>query len=1600
MMDINLSRSSRRALGLTVAAICLALLGATPASAETFKVSTAKQLEEDVAKANANGVANTIELAAGTYQPAKTLILTNTGGTQTIAGPVGSIGVNTPGAKISGSNVVPVEGVSEHELFMVREKVSLAVKHVVVTSGGGEGNSGIEDFGSLNVENSTISGNVGTQINVHGGATASLTNSTLSDGSELGMADEGTASFLNVTVVHNASGGIGSSGGGTLNLTNTIVALNGSPQCSGTFVSLTNDHSLASDASCGGEAQFQNKTPLLQSSLLNDGGSTTLYSEKAGSPTLDAGDMAKCPATDQRGYPRPDDASTACDIGADEYSPTPPSITVPEEIVTPATSSSGAEVMYSVEATDPDALVKSLKCLPESGSTFPVGTTKVECTATDGHENKATASFNVTVTNTAACAANPTVETQPSNQTVTEPAGASFNVKEGTIPPNCSAATIQWEVSTNGGTSWTPVSGANFSGATSATLKDNPTATSESGHEFRAVLTNAHSKTNSTAATLTVNPPGCAANPTVETQPSNQTVTEPAGASFNVKEGTIPPNCSAATIQWEVSTNGGTSWTPVSGANFSGATSATLKDNPTATSESGHEFRAVLTNAHSKTNSTAATLTVNPPGCAANPTVETQPSNQTVTEPAGASFNVKEGTIPPNCSAATIQWEVSTNGGTSWTPVSGANFSGATSATLKDNPTATSESGHEFRAVLTNAHSKTNSTAATLTVNPPGCAANPTVETQPSNQTVTEPAGASFNVKEGTIPPNCSAATIQWEVSTNGGTSWTPVSGANFSGATSATLKDNPTATSESGHEFRAVLTNAHSKTNSTAATLTVNPPGCAANPTVETQPSNQTVTEPAGASFNVKEGTIPPNCSAATIQWEVSTNGGTSWTPVSGANFSGATSATLKDNPTATSESGHEFRAVLTNAHSKTNSTAATLTVNPPGCAANPTVETQPSNQTVTEPAGASFNVKEGTIPPNCSAATIQWEVSTNGGTSWTPVSGANFSGATSATLKDNPTATSESGHEFRAVLTNAHSKTNSTAATLTVNPPGCAANPTVETQPSNQTVTEPAGASFNVKEGTIPPNCSAATIQWEVSTNGGTSWTPVSGANFSGATSATLKDNPTATSESGHEFRAVLTNAHSKTNSTAATLTVNPPGCAANPTVETQPSNQTVTEPAGASFNVKEGTIPPNCSAATIQWEVSTNGGTSWTPVSGANFSGATSATLKDNPTATSESGHEFRAVLTNAHSKTNSTAATLTVNPPGCAANPTVETQPSNQTVTEPAGASFNVKEGTIPPNCSAATIQWEVSTNGGTSWTPVSGANFSGATSATLKDNPTATSESGHEFRAVLTNAHSKTNSTAATLTVNPPGCAANPTVETQPSNQTVTEPAGASFNVKEGTIPPNCSAATIQWEVSTNGGTSWTPVSGANFSGATSATLKDNPTATSESGHEFRAVLTNAHSKTNSTAATLTVNAAASPEAAIRQLLQEVSSSTIPHGIRHKLSCLLSQALRSLAGLSGYGPSKCGAALLSSKATKADRHKRGHAGACEDLQQFAEVIEHDQYSRKPRIPAELGTAWSKAAHDIQASLGCTSHDKSPGQSSQHAHGHRGHRSGGR
>jgi hypothetical protein len=54
-------------------------------------------------------------------------------------------------------------------------------------------------------------------------------------------------------------------------------------------------------------------------------------------------------------------------------------------------------VTFSVTASDPDDTAGAVVCNPASGSTFPIGTTTVNCSSTDTHSNTGYASFTVTV---------------------------------------------------------------------------------------------------------------------------------------------------------------------------------------------------------------------------------------------------------------------------------------------------------------------------------------------------------------------------------------------------------------------------------------------------------------------------------------------------------------------------------------------------------------------------------------------------------------------------------------------------------------------------------------------------------------------------------------------------------------------------------------------------------------------------------------------------------------------------------------------------------------------------------------------------------------------------------------------------------------------------------------------------------------------------------------------------------------------------------------------------------------------------------------------------------------------------------------------------
>jgi fibronectin type 3 domain-containing protein len=75
----------------------------------------------------------------------------------------------------------------------------------------------------------------------------------------------------------------------------------------------------------------------------------------------------------------------------------PPTITVPANMVVPATSSSGAVVNFTTSALDAVDGVRPTTNTPASGSVFPIGTTVVTTTASDASGNTGSKTFSVTV---------------------------------------------------------------------------------------------------------------------------------------------------------------------------------------------------------------------------------------------------------------------------------------------------------------------------------------------------------------------------------------------------------------------------------------------------------------------------------------------------------------------------------------------------------------------------------------------------------------------------------------------------------------------------------------------------------------------------------------------------------------------------------------------------------------------------------------------------------------------------------------------------------------------------------------------------------------------------------------------------------------------------------------------------------------------------------------------------------------------------------------------------------------------------------------------------------------------------------------------------
>ena len=669
--------------------------------------------------------------------------------------------------------------------------------------------------------------------------------------------------------------------------------------------------------------------------------------------------------------------------------------------------------------------------------------------------------------------------------------------------------------------------------------------------------------------------------------------------------------------------------------------------------------------------------------------------------------------------------------------------------------------GMGFSAVQGSSNSATDQTAAF------DLPLSPVITTQPVNASVCAGANATF-----TVIASGTNLSFNWQVSTDGGTTWTNVSPA----ATTATLTITAVTTGMNNNKYRVIVSGgctAPTTVTSNAATLTLNTTG----PAITTQPINSSVCSGSNATFTVVA--TGPNLS---YNWQVSTDGGTTWGNLSPA----VTTPTLTLTAVTVAMNNNQYRAVVTGGCTGTviiNSNAAVLSVT----AGTVTITSQPANTTACSGNTATF-----TVAASGPSVTYAWQVSTDGGTTWVNVTPA----ATSSTLTLTSVTAAMNNNQYRVVVTGtggcSTAGINSSTATLTVN-----ASTTITTQPANAVICIGSNTSFCVVATGFN-----ITYQWQLNTSGcsgaGT-WTDIPGA-----TSSCFNINGATIAMNNFGYRCKVNGACGLLTSNCASLNVN-----AAATITSQPANTTVCSGTNATF-----TVGASGFGLTYQWQVSSNGGTTWTDISEQ-----TNASLTLINVTVAMNNNQYRAVVFSCGPVgTNSNAAILSVTPPV-----NILSQPTGVSLCAGNNASFSVSASGV----GAVTYQWQVSTNGGTTWT-----NITGATTSTLNLSAVTAAMNGNQYRVVLNGTCTvNLNSDAATLNINTPV-----TITTQPANTSACIGSTATLFINA-----TGTSITYQWQVSINGGAFTNINNGSFYTGVSTNTLVISNVNTSLNGNAYKVI---------------------------------------------------------------------------------------------------------------------------------------------------------------
>ena len=476
--------------------------------------------------------------------------------------------------------------------------------------------------------------------------------------------------------------------------------------------------------------------------------------------------------------------------------------------------------------------------------------------------------------------------------------------------------------------------------------------------------------------------------------------------------------------------------------------------------------------------------------------------------------------------------------------------------------------------------------------------------------------------------------------------------------------------------------------------TYTVNP---GAGPVITSQPVNQIICAGSSASFSII------SAGAGSFQWQVSTDGGITYSSLSnGGVYSGARLATLTITSAAVILNNNLYRCIASTNCGNATSNAGILMVSD-----IPVITSHPQSVTLCSGSSSTF-----CVTATGSNLIYQWQSSPTCAGPWT-----NIPGATSSCFSLTGVSTNAS---YKCVLSNNCSAgVSSNCADVIV-----VTTVSITTQPGNVTACAGTNTSFMVAG-----SGSGIIYQWQLSIDGGATYN-----NITGATAATYTINGVTQTMNNNRYRCQLSNPTCTTPgvSNAGTLTVN-----SLPAITTNPQDATICAGGNTTFN-----IAATGTGISYQWQVSTDGGITYTTIGGA-----TSLTYSIAGATAVMNGNRYRCIVSGTCTPAASSAsALLTVISPVI-----VTTQPAASVICSGSNTNFTVTGNSIQ----TIVYQWQLSVDGGITYNNVSnGGVYAGATTANFSITGAATTLNNNRYRCQLstTSCTTLTTSAGALLTV--------------------------------------------------------------------------------------------------------------------------------------------------------------------------------------------------------------------------------------------------------